>query len=186
MSRIAHNKLDLTGQRFGRLLALEDVGRDKKQSVLWMCTCDCGNKITVNADSLRSGNTKSCGCYHKIRTRELFCKPPEETGLQKVFCDYRKSARNKQLRFELSKEEFKILIKSNCYYCGDTPSNHLTQHGHPFKYQGINRLDNMQGYIPGNVVPCCIRCNKWKNNLTPAEFEAHIVKITEMLSRRKK
>ena len=181
MSRIAHNKLDLTNQRFGRLIALKDVGRDKKKSVLWLCTCDCGNETTVNADSLRSGNTKSCGCYHKIKTRKLFSRSPEENGLQKVFCDYKKSARNKQLKFGISKKEFKILITSNCHYCGNTPGNCLTQRNGFYIYQGIDRVDNTKGYVPGNVVPCCIICNRWKNTLTFDEFRTRVIRIAKKL-----
>jgi len=54
-------RLDLTGQRYGRLVALKDVGTDG-QNRLWRCRCDCGNHLTIVNRSLTSGNTKSCGC----------------------------------------------------------------------------------------------------------------------------
>ena len=57
-----NNKLDLTGQRFGRLTALCDSGRTKTQKVIWECRCDCGNITHVNTSNLRMGNTISCGC----------------------------------------------------------------------------------------------------------------------------
>lgn len=54
---------DLTGQRFGRLRALEPTQkRDKKGSVIWKCRCECGNIAEVTEDSLVFGNYKSCGC----------------------------------------------------------------------------------------------------------------------------
>lgn len=59
------NKIDLTGQRFGRLLVICEYGRDKHRSVLWLCKCSCGNEVTVNGDYLRNGHTTSCGCYMK-------------------------------------------------------------------------------------------------------------------------
>lgn len=65
--------VDLSGQRFGRLEVLnrvENLGR----RVRYLCKCDCGNKTIVHADSLKSGNTQSCGCYHKDRTRESCSK----------------------------------------------------------------------------------------------------------------
>lgn len=55
--------IDITGQRFGRLVALEMVGRNSAMNVLWRCKCDCGNETTVSGSSLRKGVTKSCGCY---------------------------------------------------------------------------------------------------------------------------
>lgn len=54
-------RLDLTGQRFGKLLVLEpapNIGR----YTAWRCRCDCGKELTVRTNSLTSGRTKSCGC----------------------------------------------------------------------------------------------------------------------------
>ena len=54
-------KVDLTGQRFGKLVAVSEVGR-KNGMVLWECLCDCGKHTNVVSSSLARGNTKSCGC----------------------------------------------------------------------------------------------------------------------------
>lgn len=54
--------LDLTGQRFGKLVAIECVGSNKHKVRLWKCKCDCGNETIVISQSLKLGNTKSCGC----------------------------------------------------------------------------------------------------------------------------
>jgi hypothetical protein len=56
---------DRTGQRFGKLLVIEQAGRNNLKKVLWKCKCDCGNEIDVVAGSLVTGNTVSCGCYLK-------------------------------------------------------------------------------------------------------------------------
>jgi hypothetical protein len=54
--------IDRTGQRFGKLTVIKQVGRNTLKKVLWECLCDCGNKINVVAGSLVTGNTESCGC----------------------------------------------------------------------------------------------------------------------------
>lgn len=54
---------DLTGQRFGRLTVVEQAGRTKSRSVLWLCHCDCGNDKVIAANHLTKGSTKSCGCF---------------------------------------------------------------------------------------------------------------------------
>ena len=54
-------KVDLTGQRFGKLVVIRDVGR-KNGMVLWECLCDCGKHTNVVSNNLTRGNTKSCGC----------------------------------------------------------------------------------------------------------------------------
>lgn len=56
-------KKDLTGQRFGRLTVIEETAERKHGKVVWLCRCDCGNFVSVDQNSLHSGNTRSCGCY---------------------------------------------------------------------------------------------------------------------------
>ena len=54
--------VDLTGQRFGRLTALDRAGTSGGGSATWRCLCDCGKETVVIGSSLRSGFTRSCGC----------------------------------------------------------------------------------------------------------------------------
>lgn len=58
---------DLTGSRFGRLLVESFSHKDKNTQATWNCICDCGNTLVVVANSLKSGHTKSCGCFNKER-----------------------------------------------------------------------------------------------------------------------
>lgn len=61
---------DITGQRFGRLIAIKPVGKNKFNQVMWLCKCDCGNEKTIAMSSLKSGASKSCGCLRKECARE--------------------------------------------------------------------------------------------------------------------
>ena len=57
---------DLTGQRFGRLVAIEATAeRCGSGSIMWKCKCDCGNTSFIAVKDLTYGNTKSCGCLQK-------------------------------------------------------------------------------------------------------------------------
>jgi len=70
MEKRANNFIDITGQKFGRLTVVEFVEVRKNKSY-WKCKCDCGKeKITVN-NSLKKGNTKSCGCISKEKNSNL-------------------------------------------------------------------------------------------------------------------
>ncbi|MCK9154522.1 MAG: hypothetical protein M0P12_00260 [Paludibacteraceae bacterium] len=53
--------LDITGERFGKLVAIESVGKRKNKS-LWKCLCDCGCTTYGEVSLLRSGHKLSCGC----------------------------------------------------------------------------------------------------------------------------
>ena len=61
--------IDFTGQKFGRLTVLERTesraSRSGQRKTRWVCVCDCGNTIEVDAGNLKSGNTSSCGCVGK-------------------------------------------------------------------------------------------------------------------------
>lgn len=50
-------KLDLAGQRFGKLTAVSCAGKGR-----WVCLCDCGGSSLSSVGNLRSGNSRSCGC----------------------------------------------------------------------------------------------------------------------------
>lgn len=54
--------IDLTGQRFGRLVVIGRVENSTDGRARWTCACDCGNKCVVVGTKLRSGEKKSCGC----------------------------------------------------------------------------------------------------------------------------
>lgn len=55
---------DLSGQRFGRLTAIEISGRDRFGKILYRCRCDCGNERTTHGRALKSGHCQSCGCLN--------------------------------------------------------------------------------------------------------------------------
>jgi len=61
---------DLTGSVFGRLTVREYLGR-KIHSSVWRCVCECGVEKEVMASALKTGNTKSCGCYQSERMASL-------------------------------------------------------------------------------------------------------------------
>ena len=62
-------RIDLSGQRFGRLTAISFAGTDKSWKAKWLCKCDCGNEVIKYTVYLRGGDTKSCGCYHIDKAR---------------------------------------------------------------------------------------------------------------------
>lgn len=57
------NIKDITGQRFGRLVAIRWTGKwNARRNRLWLCKCDCGNDHIMTPALLLSGKVKSCGC----------------------------------------------------------------------------------------------------------------------------
>lgn len=68
-----HRGKDISGQRFGRLVAIEPIGKTKVGNIIWRCKCDCGNEKNVSTKDLGHG-TSSCGCYSKEVHKKVFTK----------------------------------------------------------------------------------------------------------------
>lgn len=57
--------IDVTGQRFGKLVAIKSVGKNNRGYTKWLCKCDCGNEIVYSIAALAKGKATSCGCVKK-------------------------------------------------------------------------------------------------------------------------
>lgn len=63
--RCRQRRIDLTGQRFGKLVALYPIySGSKHEHTKWHCKCDCGNELDIDMGNLRQGFSQSCGCTH--------------------------------------------------------------------------------------------------------------------------
>lgn len=60
---------DLTNKRFGSLIAICIIGKDKSNSYVWECKCDCGNTCEALGSLLRQGRTTCCGCKITRKTK---------------------------------------------------------------------------------------------------------------------
>lgn len=67
------NIINLTGQRFGKLLATS-LNHYKNGFYYWECKCDCGKTKVIRTDSLVKGSTRSCGCLASETATKLFTK----------------------------------------------------------------------------------------------------------------
>lgn len=96
--RTFHGK-DLTGQRFGRLVALHPVNTKQytEKKAVWRCRCDCGNETDIAASSLVKGLSKSCGCLNQERRSELHdhLHDIEETCVERLIRAQKSEAENK-------------------------------------------------------------------------------------------
>jgi hypothetical protein len=169
-------EMDLRGQRFGKLVAKRRAGRDKFKDFLWKCDCDCGNEHIASRLTLRSGDTKSCGCLK----RET--KYPQPKGERQAFYSYRTTARSRGFPFDLTIEQTVELMTKPCFYCGAKPSNVRRTDEGDFVYSGIDRINNKLGYTKGNCVPCCIDCNKAKTTRSLRDFVEWGMRLGKRLS----
>ncbi len=157
------------GERYGRLTVIAQAERSADNRVRFLCRCDCGNERVVIAKHLKSGNTKSCGCYkhdqgvmanttHNMRKTRLYriwaavkyrCTNPNSHGW------YKYGARGITICDEWLKfEPFRDWALANGY------RDDLT----------IDRIDVNGNYEPSNC--------RWATNYTQSNNRRNNVYIT--------
>lgn len=87
---------------------------------------------------------------------------------------YRSAAKQRDIGFELTFEEFQEFWGQPCYYCADS-----------IETVGLDRVDSSIGYVFFNVVSCCKKCNFAKHLMNEDEFVAHCEKIVNNFNVRK-
>lgn len=180
-------RANLIGKRFGRLVVISLLRISKQRQTVWLCKCDCGNEKIVSIGKLISSHTRSCGCLRHDTSSEMGKKNTIGKGkaaANSVLYGYKKSAKLRNLSWELTDEETFELLNKNCHYCGEPPSlvskRCKTFNGN-FIHNGIDRINNNVGYTKENCVSCCKKCNYAKRNLGYLEFKELIKKIYENL-----
>lgn len=132
-------RIDLTGQRFGRLVVLKH-----EKGYLWQCRCDCGKKTLSVSYDLRIGRTTSCGCKRNegVSPTHGMCKTPtyQTWANMKVRCTNPNAVQYKWyggagIRLHRSWEKFE---------------NFLADMGERPKGCTLDRIDPNKGYTPTN------------------------------------
>ena len=100
-------------------------------------------------------------------------------GIYVLWTEYRNGAADRGFPFELSFEEFSDICSKNCHYCNSRPSLVFEGRDGISRYSGIDRVDNSNGYVHKNVVPCCPVCNRMKLAMSLNDFITHVTKIVE-------
>jgi len=183
----------LIGKRFGRLLV---VGKapSKHGYARWWCLCDCGKTKDVSGTGLNNRHTKSCGCLRREVCKQRALLNAQSNTLDIGVCArnllyavYRHNAEIRNREFSLTPEQFQDLTSSNSIYCGLEPSSVYKpnyKHGE-YRYNGVDRVDNAQGYAMSNCVPCCKICNWMKRTQTSEEFIAACQRVIDYQNHKK-
>lgn len=188
--------LDITGQRYDRLVALRRVDSlftptGKKQS-RWEFRCDCGVVKEIGLNPVRFRLTKSCGCLMQeqfARARKSFHERDiREEALSNAYSRCKTNAA-KYGRGCLTRAQWQQLVFQPCFYCGGidarvhdkNPSRTpgvVSKRNCEITMNGVDRLASNIGYKISNCVSCCWQCNRMKGALPVEDFLARCRKIT--------
>lgn len=147
------NAKDITGQRFGRLVALGPIGRNKNRDIIWLCQCDCGNFTKNHPRSLRNGATKSCGCLkNELSSLRLKTHGMSRIPLYKTWVDMNTRCHNSTHVNYKNYGERGIVVCDEWRHNFKIFHDHVSQlPGYKIKGMSLDRIDNSLGYFPGNV-----------------------------------
>lgn len=140
--------IDLTGERFNRLIVIERAENTKHGSAQWLCKCNCGNICKVTANGLKSGNNQSCGCLHK----ETF------TNKKHGLCNTRLYHTHNHMKdrcFNPNNKDYEIYHdKGMCEeWLGEHGAENFIEWSLANGYKDnltIDRIDGTKGYSPDN------------------------------------
>lgn len=163
---------NLLGHRYHRLTVIGSPVRRGARRV-WPCRCDCGNKCKVETYKLRSGWTKSCGCFEReMRGKSRITHGESRNGQiaprLKMFLAAKARAKAKSLPFNISLDD--IQIPETCPILGMPLISHEDKCD--FDSPSLDRITPHLGYVKGNIQIISHKANTIKSNATLDELKA--------------
>jgi hypothetical protein len=166
---------NLAGQKFGRLTAIEDIGKTTRGRV-WRCMCECGQEAESVSTYLKNGHKKSCGCLHadsakisgiKQRTHGYTTTDKKWTASEygvwmsmKARCGNPKASSYKRYGARgIAVCERWMKFENFIQDMGPRPTNK----------HSLDRIDTDKGYEPGNC--------RWADQMQQAQTRTNVRKI---------
>ena len=176
--QFARERSNLVGRTIGVWHVEKALPKNRKNGCyFYIAKCvNCGYKIKKSTFEVK-------------RERECYaCRgfPRGEAGFKLLYASYRDYSRKVSRDFNLTKDQFRALAESACFYCGSPPmsvktgaSNRLMTGWGTYIYNGIDRVDNSKGYTTSNCVACCEICNRAKHTRSADTFVEYIRRFAQ-------
>jgi hypothetical protein len=168
---------DISGQRFGKLVALKFEKLDRFGKALWLVRCDCGKEKIINASGMKANLVKSCGCYKHERLGR---------GVGSLSRAYwrklEKSAVRRGFEFSITQEyAWSLFLEQNqlCALSGVPIVMFQNWDRYRLQTASLDRIDSTKGYVLGNVQWVHKRINFLKRDYSEEELIFWCVRVAE-------
>lgn len=148
--------IDISGQVFDRLTVIRQAGFTRSKEASWLCRCACGTERIVSGHNLRSGNSRSCGCFRLEGLRSTSTTHGHTRGHQ-FTPEYRtwaammgrcRNPNHERYKYygAIGRDVYRPWHKAAVFIA------YLIENLGP-KPPGmtLDRIDNQRGYYPGNI-----------------------------------
>lgn len=183
---------DLTGRTFGLLEVLRRAETRQSSGISrWIVRCSCHAQTVyeITRSHLLSKNPGCCACRADRAAATRLAGTNDADGAIKILrAHYRQSALKNSREFSLeSLGVFSHLVLGKCHYCNTLPQRERFRRKRrsAVPLNGIDRVDNEQGYSLKNSVPCCTVCNRAKRKMELSSFATYHQRIREIALGRK-
>ena len=172
-------RIDMTGKRVGTRVVLGAVGRGHHGGLLWKTRCDCGKEQVQTGPDLRGSANRSARLSCRSCWKPTNKLPAGVSAIRNRMGDYKRNAKRLRRTWDLTEAQFSSLVTSSCHYCGIEPQTSYRG----VSVNGVDRLDNDQGYTPENCVACCMVCNRAKFQMPVAKFYTWVAQVAKITSK---
>ena len=108
--------------------------------------------------------------------------PQEQVVRTRFIARYKEDAKRRGLTWAMTNAEFETLMNKPCHYCGTPPAGRRLKHREIYNLlvcNGVDRVNNLLGYLLNNVVACCKMCQRAKSDLPLQEFLDYLDRVSD-------
>jgi hypothetical protein len=168
-------KIEMIGKRFGKLVVIEEISKNKNGHIKYLCQCDCGNTCEVFGTHLRENKIVSCKCKNKVNgvSGDMWYKM--------INSGIKTRAKRSKLEVNITKEyinEIFLLQNGKCKLSGVEITLPTTWRDRGYT-ASLDRIDSDKGYIIGNVQWVHKHINVMKNTFPQEMFIFFCKKVSE-------
>jgi len=153
--------------------------------------CHCGKeKVFWKESAIQRQKTCGCGVDKSGNTKE------QRRMLNSRLHSYKSGAKKRGFDWDITYKQFSEITQQDCAYCGipakrtnyfenspslqkESPNRDWDKY--TIQFNGVDRVDSLQGYSIDNCVPCCASCNRAKSDMTLQDFKKHVKRMYEWL-----
>ncbi len=161
------------GKKFGKLMPIKMLGRDKNGHAIFECLCDCGKNFETLGFRLKTKNTNTCGCASRKRGKDHENYKGYEEISSSLWSSLKRGALHRKLKFEVSIEDIWQLFLDQgrrCALSGVVLIFAKTRKEYKLTTASLDRIDSSKGYVKGNLQWVHKNINMMKWNLSQSDF----------------